>query len=519
MTLRWQPAVETSAQETKILSRCKKAKLFVFLRLHRHRLFDREFQDRLAAMYPARSAGKEPVPPAMLAMVTLLQAAMDVSDEDAVEFAVMDRRWQMLLGTLGSDEAPFAQGSLFNFRERLIASDLDEVLLDRTVALAKETRGFGFKALRAAFDASPLFGAGRVEDTFNLIGHAARELLRAAAKRLGLDEKTAAQQAGIPLVTGSSLKASLDIDWDDPRQKKAALELLLRQVRSLAAFVERELATELAQPPLAERWATLKQVLTQDLEPDPEGGGSRIKRGVAKERRISVRDGEMRHGRKSKTSRVDGYKRHLAVDVDSTLVVGAAVTPANRPEAEAVPELLADVRRHAGGDPSDMFIDRGYLSAEELHAQRQRGTEVHCKAFPLHNAGRYTKADFILDLDERRLTCPAGKTVPFELGATVHFPVATCRVCPRRASCTTASERGRSVSIHPHEAFLVQLRANQKSPSGRASNRRRVVVEHSLAAISRTQGRRARYLGVRKNLFDLRRHAAVANLHVAARAA
>jgi hypothetical protein len=287
----------------------------------------------------------------------------------------------------------------------------------------------------------------------------------------------------------------------------------------LASFVERELAAELDQPPLADRWATLKQVLAQDLEPDPEGGGSRIKRGVAKERQISVRDREMRHGRKSKRSRVDGYKRHLAVDVASTLVIGAAVTPANRPEGEAAPELLEDVRRHADDDLADLFIDRGYLGADEIHAQRERGTEVHCKPFPLHNAGRFTKAEFVLNLDEKRLTCPAGQTVAFDLGSTVHFPATACRACPMRASCTTATDRGRSVSIHPNEAFLVELRAVQKTPAGRSSNRRRVVVEHSLAAISRTQGRRARYLGVRKNLFDLRRHAAVANLHVAARAA
>ena len=55
--------------------------------------------------------------------------------------------------------------------------------------------------------------------------------------------------------------------------------------------------------------ATLHQLISQDTEPDPDGGPRRIKQGVAKERRISVVDGEMRHGRKSKSSRVDGYKR------------------------------------------------------------------------------------------------------------------------------------------------------------------------------------------------------------------
>lgn len=43
----------------------------------------------------------------------------------------------------------------------------------------------------------------------------------------------------------------------------------------------------------------------------------------------------------------------------------------------------------------------------------------------------------------------------------------------------------------------------------------RVAVEHSLARISNTQGARARDLGTRKNLHDLRCHAAIANLYVA----
>lgn len=79
----------------------------------------------------------------------------------------------MLQGTLGSEDPAFAQRTIFNFRQRLMAHDADRRLVERTLELARTTRGFGHKALQAAFDSSPLFGAGRVEDTFNLIGHAA----------------------------------------------------------------------------------------------------------------------------------------------------------------------------------------------------------------------------------------------------------------------------------------------------------------------------------------------------------
>jgi hypothetical protein len=59
--------------------------------------------------------------------------------------------------------------------------------------------------------------------------------------------------------------------------------------------------------------------------------------------------------------------------------------------------------------------------------------------------------------------------------------------------------------------------ARQQTPHGRAKLRERVKVEHTLAHVGRWQGRRARYLGRRNNLFDLRRVAVVHNLHVIAR--
>jgi hypothetical protein len=65
------------------------------------------------------------------------------------------------------------------------------------------------------------------------------------------------------------------------------------------------------------------------------------------------------------------------------------------------------------------------------------------------------------------------------------------------------------VSIHLAEALLAGLRQRQQTPEGRAKLRERVAVEHALAHVGHWQGRRARYRGTRKNLFDLRRVAVV----------
>ena len=70
-----------------------------------------------------RPRGTQPIPPALLAMVRLLQAYEQVGDAEAVENATVDLRWQLVLGCMGADRAPFSQGALVAYRERLIAHD------------------------------------------------------------------------------------------------------------------------------------------------------------------------------------------------------------------------------------------------------------------------------------------------------------------------------------------------------------------------------------------------------------
>ena len=141
---------------------------------------------------------------------------------------------------------------------------------------------------------------------------------------------------------------------------------------------------------------------------------------------------------------------------------------------------------------------------------------MFCKAFPVRNGPRFAKTAFTLDFDQGLLTCPNNITMPFIPGAKVQFPAQVCKACPLGAQCTT-SPRGRSVQIHPDERLLAELRQCQQTPHGRAKLRERTQVEHTLAHVDRWQGDRARYLGPRKNLFDLRRVAVVHNLHVIAR--
>ena len=487
-------------------------KLFGFLRVHRRQLFDDAFQDELATMYRDTGAGKSPVPPALMAMATLVQAYLGVSDAEMVELTVVDLRVQMALDRLGADAPAFSQGALVDFRDRLIAADMDRRLLERTVELARSTGGFDARkiprSLRLAVDSSPFEGAGRVEDTFNLLGHAARKLVQCVARVLRWRPTTVAERAGTEVLLMPSIKAALDMNWFDHKEKARAIGMLVEQLDDLERWIERHVP-EHAQPEVAPHLATLHQIRAQDLE--ETANGPRIRQGVAHDRRVSIEDAEMRHGRKSSSYAFNGYKRHIATDLDADLIVAAAITPANLPETTALPTLRDDLE-HQHIEVCELFIDRGYIASDFVEHIIANHGEVICRPWQFSNRGLFAKTDFAINIRDRTITCPQGQTQRFEFGTTVSFDGPTCRKCPLRAKCTTATDRGRQVRIGLDEALQQRLRHLIATPSGRDRLRERVPVEHRLAHIASRQGSRARYRGVRKNTFDLRRAAALQNL-------
>jgi hypothetical protein len=521
MTQRWEPREQVTEQEKLLLRTVEKTKkLFGFLRLHRRELFDDAFQDELAAAYRETGAGKPAHPPSLMAMVVLLQAYCGSSDAEAVQQSVVDLRWQMVLDCLGASRPLFSQGALHDFRQRLIRHDLDRRLLERTAELATKTGAFDRKklpkSLRVAIDSKPLQGAARVEDTINLLGHAAREVVRCVAELLEDDVESVALSAGIPLVLESSTKRALDTDWTDPKQKRRALDRLVAQLRHLLDYVQKRLPAQALEPPLRAPLEALRQVIDQDLEPDPDdpkGKRLRIRDGVAEDRRVSIRDPDMRHGRKSRSRGFNGFKQHIAIDVDRRLILACTVSRANGAENEATPALRADLERYGVG-LSELHVDRGYVISDLVRNAVAQGVDVISKPRRMPpNRGLFTKHDFRFDLRTRTVTCPAGKVRHFTEGEAIEFGAANCKRCRLRKKCTRG-KKGRFLQIADDELLQQRFLREIVTRVGRERRRERVVVEHKLAHLKHKQGDRARYLGTRKNVFDLRRTAAVLNLEV-----
>lgn len=511
----WILPIELSKKEEKICSRLNRnGKLFLFLRKNRHHIFTQEINQKLLSMYADYPRGKPVVSPSLLAMVSILQAYEQLSDASAVLETMFDQRWQMVLGCLGTDESIFSQGTLCDFRHRLVKHNLDTILLEQTVEVAKRVGGFCYKQLRIALDSAPLEGAGRVEDTFNLIGHALELVVNCAAQIKQVDESEIIKEAGTKLIGRSSVKAALDIDWSSSQEKRAAINVLLRDVEALRSWLNNQPLSLTNNQYLKEALALLETVLTQNIEPDPDGG-SKIIDGVSADRRISISDSDMRHGRKSSSRTINGFKQHIAIDLDHHLILATSVRPANEAEHAASQWLKPKIEKY--GTVVSKSIDRGYLAASwtaELYAQ---GKKIIAKPWNPATHGKYGKKDFKIDLQNMVVTCPADnrQRITGKAGSLMaKYSAKVCSACPIKSKCSD-SKTGRVIQIHDQEAMLQALKYYVESPQGRREARERVKVEHALASICNRKGPRARYIGLRLNEYDLNRTAMITNLHIA----
>ncbi len=151
--------------------------------------------------------------------------------------------------------------------------------------------------------------------------------------------------------------------------------MLLNTFNKVEASIEKKMKYE----PLKSVKETLKvgrEIEAQNVAVDAQGR-PQLKKGVAKDRRIAVEDPEMRHGRKSKSQRVDGYKRHVLKDLDIGVVRAVGVTAANAPEASVTQALDIGLKAQKV-EIAELHIDRAYLSSEWVTNRDENLKRCNC---------------------------------------------------------------------------------------------------------------------------------------------
>lgn len=460
---------------------------------------DEDFADCYSA-----GMGRPSIPPSLLMRAVLLQLRDDVSDREAARRAAKDLDWKRALG-LEADEVPFHHTTLSVFRSRLLVNDADERVLRVTLERAV-TAGLFPKKVLGIVDSTGVMGAAAVADTYELIRQAIAKVIGAAGGADVLPKKLRRAAKGI--VNGKAR-----IDWADRAARRAELGRLLDVAgKVLAATVDND--------ELAEVRSLLERIIDQDIEATPgDGGGPGIRDGVAPDRVVSVVDPEMRHGRKSHSRRVDGYKAHVLTDHDNELIVGVAATAANVADGPEAAGLVAGVR-DAGVPVTEVLGDTAYGDGDTRTTVEAAGAKVTAKTQPPATTGKFVKTDFTIDPEALSATCPAGHTTTTTAGwgrdnknrrvRVIRFGE-RCTSCPLRSRCTTRAD-GRIVTLNFHEARLQAARSEQARPATRRKLRRRSLVERKLAELKMHGLGQARYRGQRKTLLQLRLTAGMVNL-------
>ena len=94
------------------------------------------------------------------------------------------------------------------------------------------------------------------------------------------------------LVSGSSLKVALDRNWDDLQERQEALAVVLAALTAVESWLETQPESK-ADPAVQANMQTAQQIKAQDVELTQTGTAT-LRKGVAKDRRISIEDAQMR---------------------------------------------------------------------------------------------------------------------------------------------------------------------------------------------------------------------------------
>ncbi len=467
--------------------------------------------------------GRKSVAPSLLAKTLLLQTHDKVSDAEAIARASFDLRWKVALG-LGVDEVPFVKSTLQLFRSQLIIHEKAGRMFTASIAEAKKRGYLKDKKRTVAIDTTPIFGAGAVKDTFNLISDGIATVVRQIAKLDGKKPAEWANKHNLSKYFASSIKGGAAIDWNDEAARQRFLSQIVsdaNRLLELARQCRQELqAKGVDDEPVANAAKLLCQLLAQDIE--VAGGGVKIKQEVAKDRIISTTDPDMRHGRKSSSKRFNGHKAQIVVDAQESIVIAVDVISGNAPDNTRSLELIEEASENIQADIETALGDCAYGNLENRLDFETSGITLIANTPVCQNGGCFPKTAFGVSEDLLTLTCPMGhatttcrKQIQLYgdrkiLVKTFRFDAALCGDCSVKDACTPA--KFRTVTINEHEHLMRDAREFIDSDEGRASYRKRVVIEHRIARLVHLGIRKSRFFGKTKTLFQLLMAASVANL-------
>ena len=478
--------------------------VFAFLAAHRQELFPDSFT---ADLFPSQT-GRPSLPADLVGSVLVLKELHDLSDPQTADALKYDLRWKIACGR-SLLQTSFDPSTLVYWRKRIAASDRPHRVFDAVAEVIAQTGILRGKRKRCV-DSTVFDDAVATQDTVTQLTAAMRKAARV------VPGAAAVIADACTLDYGKAGKP--DIDWDDPQAKESLVSDLVNDALAVLDALAGPGAGE-RDAAAADALGLLALVAGQDVEPadgsDGTDGRWRIARKVAPDRVISTVDTEARHTRKSRSSRRDGFRGHVAAEPETGLVTDCEMTmAAGEGSTDAENGVTLACRDRFADDGLEVYGDSAYGTGEARAAYRDAGHGTVIKPVPLRPAvpGGFTADDFAVDEQAGTVTCPAGVTRTMSARRNAIFGAA-CAGCPLRDRCTAAKD-GRTMTIHPHEGLLRAARAQARTSEFRQAYPTRSAVERIIAWTATRSGRRVRlrYTGTAKNNAWLHDRCAAINL-------
>ncbi|MFD8780651.1 IS1182 family transposase [Streptomyces sp. NPDC059916] len=485
------------------------------------------FEDeQFARAFPRR--GGPAWSPGQLAMVSVLQFAEGLTDRQAAD-AVRGRIDVKYALGLELDDPGFDFSVLSEFRDRLIAHGLEELVLDRLLERVSEL-GLLRAGGRQRTDSTHVLAQVRTLNRMEFVG----ETLRAALETLAVAAPGWLRQTAAP-------------EWferygkriDSFRFPKGADA---RQQWALTVGEDGFALLEALYAPGASVWLreieavqVLRIAWVQQYHRDEKGVRWREGKDLppGRLRLSSPYDTDARYSVK-RGAGWDGYKVHFTETCEPDaphLITNVVTTDATVPDAQ-ITEPVHHALAARGLLPALHLVDSGYTSAALLVAAAGQNIELMGPVFAdttaQGRAGQGLGQDaFTIDWPARTVTCPRGrrsaswseqrKPTGTEI-IRVHFAKTDCDACPVRAQCTSATnpKHGRSLTLltQPQQQALDQRRREQETDEWKAAYGTRAGVEGTISqAVRVTRTRTTPYRGLDKTHLGHVLTAAALNLH------
>lgn len=444
--------------------------------------------------------GRPSNPALQMTLACMLQQMNDLSDRDMEIQTQVNLEFKYALSmSMEQPGIPFV--NFHNHRERLIALDLDNVILDRFIRLMYYLgvlKGDEEWLIDTTHAIAPISAPTSIE----LI----RQGIRMILKQLVSKHPDEWQKMADALEVSRYLK-QVDESKEHLLDDKQQLSRLMHVVSEAE-----QLLTVLKCPKwhkdqiLMERAKILQRILSERTIKSADGL-VKLREEKVKDILVSAIDTEARFGSKRHT-KWRGYKVGTVEVGNSGFIAAADVIKANEYDGE----LMKKIANQLPIDAVDEVVLLGdtHFGAvnDRIHMEKEEEITVIAPPNVKTTAGKIHEEGFRINEDHSELTCPNGKTFTNGIGTQTgkNFTVRRtgCEGCSHIDACF-GGERRRVISINEHHEKLVEIDEYAKTDTYKIQMTLRGRIEAKQDELANHYGmRRGNYFGERKMAYQAR---------------